>query len=219
MNLFFDLDGTLTDSFPGIFRCINHALTELGHDGADETTIRQLIGTPLRIILSSLLQSDDPSVVERGVSAYRTKFAECGLSENALFPGVAVALETLKRDGHALQIVTVKPASVARRVLEHFAIDAYFSAVHGPDLDDPACRKTDLLGAALAGTGGERRHAAMIGDRSDDVLAARAHGVRSVAVGWGYGARDDLVAAGPTYLAETMNELLKWVETTGFQKR
>jgi len=215
MHLFFDLDGTLTDSSPGIIRCINHALLEIGHEPVAGDRLLGMIGTPLATIFQTLLGSTDTVLRDRAVSAYRTRFNDAGIFENALFPGIANALDALHRDGHSLQIVTAKPAVSARRVAAIFGIARFFEAVHGAAPGDGSCDKADLVGEALQVAGGDHRQAMMIGDRAEDVRAARAHDVAAVAVGWGYGSRQELEDAGPAYVAETVAQLVDWVRTAG----
>ena len=99
--------------------------------------------------------------------------------------------------------------------MKHFALDGYFDAIHGPEITDRNCNKADLVMAALRVAGGHVAHAVMVGDRAEDVGAARAHGLRAVGVGWGYGSRAELTAAGPDYLAETVTDLVAWVQSAG----
>ena len=55
-----------------------------------------------------------------------------------------------------------------------------------------------------------RDEAIMIGDRAEDIRAARAHGIGAVAVAWGYGAPAELHDAGPDYLARTVDDLVAY---------
>jgi phosphoglycolate phosphatase len=212
MHIFFDLDGTLTDSLPGIIGCINHALMALGHDAVTDDRLRSMIGAPLTRIFSTVLDCEDEELLDRAVAAYRVRFDEVGIFENALYPGVAEVIDRLSRTGHTLQIVTAKPAVSARRVAVHFGIARFFRALHGPELSARDCDKATLVGAALRIAGVDPGLAVMVGDRAADVLAARAHGVRAVAAGWGYGSRDELERAGPDYVAETVSDLSWWLD-------
>jgi phosphoglycolate phosphatase len=213
MHLLFDLDGTLTDSFVGISRCINHALADLGRDPAPEPRLRGMVGAPLTAIFATLLASDEAALLDRAVAAYRVRYDARGILENRVFPGIPEALQAFRESGHVLQIVTAKPAVSARRVVEHFALDGYFEAIHGPELTDPSCNKATLVLHALEVADCPAAHAVMVGDRAEDINAARTHGVRSVGAGWGYGSRAELTAAGPEYLAETVTDLVTWVES------
>ena len=213
MHLLLDLDGTLTDSFPGISRCINHALKELGHDEVSEDSFRTNVGTPLALLFGMLLKTEDPDLIDRAVIAYRSRFDRIGILENTLYPGVLEALEQFQRWGHSLEIVTVKPTPAARRVVSHSSIDQYFATIHGSDPQVPHRTKANVLRAALKGR--DRVRMAMIGDHTDDVAAAKSTGIQAVAVGWGYGRASDLKAALPDYFAETVSDLVYWVQRAG----
>jgi phosphoglycolate phosphatase len=211
MHLLFDLDGTLTDSFPGISRSINHALVAIGREPVPESSFRGLVGSPLTTIFGALCSSEDPALLDRAVAAYRARFNATGMFENSVFAGIPAALSDFRARGHALRVVTAKPAVSARRVLEHFALDGFFDAVHGPDLADRTCNKADLVAAALT-IAGQPGDTVMIGDRADDIAAARANRIRAVGVAWGYGARTELVDAGADHIAESVDDLRAWVQ-------
>jgi phosphoglycolate phosphatase len=211
MHLLFDLDGTLTDSFPGIGRCINHALAALGRDQVPDARLRVMVGSPLTAIFGDILESDDESLIDRAVAAYRLRFTDVGIFENDVFPGIPEALRAFRVWGHALQIVTAKPAVMAARVVRHFGIGDCFDAIHGPELTDRGCDKAALVEAALTRSGGRHIEAVMIGDRVDDIRAAQAHGIAAVAAGWGYGARSELTAAQPDFIAESVADLVTWI--------
>lgn len=72
MHLLFDLDGTLTDSFLGISRCINHALAELGRNSVPEPQFRGFVGAPLAAIFGQLLASDDGALLDRAACTTST---------------------------------------------------------------------------------------------------------------------------------------------------
>ena len=211
MHILFDLDGTLTDSSRGITRCINHALSELGYPAATDDRLRGMIGSPLSQIFADVLDCDDVVVLDRAVGAYRTRFNAVGMFENTLYPGIAEALTDLHRSGHTLQIVTAKPAVAACRIVEHFGIATLFRAVHGPDLSARDCDKALLIRAALDAAGAPAHATVMVGDRAVDMLAARQEQVRGVGATWGYGPRDELTAAGAAFLADTVDDLVRWI--------
>ena len=192
---------------------MNHALTELGRDPVPDTHVRTAVGLPLATIFEALLGTADTDLIDRAVRAYRARFDRIGIFENSLYPGIVSALTVFQQSGHSLGVVTVKPAPVARRVVSHFGIQHYFTAIHGPEVLDRTCNKGDLLDAALNGL--DRAQAVMIGDRADDVMAAKDNGVRAVAAGWGYSSAGELYAANPDFFAETVSSLVTWVQTAG----
>ena len=204
MHLFFDLDGTLTDSAPGIVRCVNFGLASVGCQEVTEERIRAMIGTPLSAIYQTIVPGCDAAFIDRAVAAYRQRFNDVGIFENSLFPGAAEALQAFRDRGYSLAIVTSKVAVAAQRVIEHFQIAEFFTAVHGPGLDERTSHKSELLGRALAAAAGPRSRMAMIGDRKEDMAAAADHGMRGVGAAWGYGVACELSQA--TLVARTWPE-------------
>jgi phosphoglycolate phosphatase len=207
MHLLFDLDGTLADSFLGISRSINQTLTTLGRQPVPEERLRRFVGARLAAIFGTLLDSTDEALIDRACDIYRPLFDEVGILESRIFPGALEALSTLRDAGHALQVVTVRSVESAQLVVRHLGIDRYFDAVHGPDRTQRVCDKGDLVRAALDLAQADARDAMMIGDRADDIRAARAHGVLAVAAEWGYGEDAELRAAQPDHFAASLADL------------
>lgn len=212
MHLFFDLDGTLTDSSPGIARTFRHALTALGREEPSDEQLRLCVGPPLAAGFAALLATDDADLIERAIGIYRARYAVEGLFENALYEGVVEGLAALTDDGHTLRLVTAKPQPYAERILQHFGIDRHFVSVHGPSLNDRVYSKGGLLAAALDEAGRPTQGAVMIGDRGEDIRAAREHGVTPVAALWGYGSREELLASNPAHAAASMNDFVRWIQ-------
>jgi phosphoglycolate phosphatase len=213
MHLLFDLDGTLADSFPGISRSINQTLTMLGREPVAEQHLRPFVGARLAVIFGTLLHCNDEALIDRAVEIYRPLFDEEGIFESRVFPGIPEALSTLRAAGHSLQVVTVRSIESARLVVRHLDIDQYFHAVHGPEPTQRTCDKADLVRAALDMADVDVRDTIMIGDRADDIRAARAHGVLAVAVQWGYGDDAELRAAKPDHFAATVADMVALVQS------
>ncbi|MFN6154041.1 MAG: HAD hydrolase-like protein [Dolichospermum sp.] len=83
-TVLFDLDGTLTDPKPGITRCIQYALSELGYKPPDANELLWCIGPPLKSSFSQLLQTSDDTLLEEAILLYRSRFSTIGLFENRL---------------------------------------------------------------------------------------------------------------------------------------
>lgn len=108
-----------------------------------------------------------------------------------------------------MRIVTAKPQPYAIRILEHFEIGQFSDAVHGPTLADRAHNKAVLIEEALRKVAST--HAVMGGDRNKDIHAAKANGIPAIAARWGYGSAAELSAAGPSYAAEHIDDVVLWV--------
>ncbi|MCW2607608.1 MAG: family hydrolase [Frankiales bacterium] len=189
MLVLLDLDGTLIDPYDGITRCVRHALDALGHPAPPD--LRSFIGPPLQESFAALGVPD----VDRAVALYRKRFTGVGLYEHVLYDGVRPALTALVGAGLPLALATSKPEPFAVRILEHQGLLPLFDAVAGATLDGSRRSKADVVGHALRQIGVPGSDAVMVGDRVQDVDGARAHGVRSIGVRWGYAEPGELAGA------------------------
>jgi phosphoglycolate phosphatase len=202
-----DLDGTLTDSRPGIVACLRQTLDELGRpaDPADDLT--WAIGPPSADVFARLLAPYSGAGVDEAVQRYRAIYAGKGLFDNAPYPGIAEMLAALRRDGRRLLVATSKRQDFARRILAHFRLDEAFEGIYGALPGGGLDRKAELIAHVMT------RHAippgggVMVGDRSHDVTAAHANRLRAIGVLWGYGARQELEGAGADALAQAPREV------------
>lgn len=203
LPVFFDLDGTLTDPARGIVACIWHAMDRLGLERPPAGELTEYIGPPLAESLAILVGD---SRAADALRHYRARYDDIGWQENAVYAGVEEMLDGLRSTGFKLFVATSKPRVFAARILEHFELDGYFTAVFGAELDGRHSDKSDLLRFALAATG-TSAGAIMIGDRRYDVAGARSNGMRSVGVTWGYGSRRELIDAGADALVDRPQEI------------
>jgi phosphoglycolate phosphatase len=203
----FDLDGTLTDPKAGITRSIQHALRKRGRPVPHADALEGLIGPPLEHSFRSHFAMT-PAEARQAVEDYREYFADTGLFENAVYPGIPELLASLRAEGVRLALATSKPTVFAERILAHFALAEHFDQVVGSHLDGRRVEKHELIADALSTLSGVARERAVhVGDRRHDVEGARANGIDVIAVGWGYGTRAELEAARPTALAESVGAL------------
>ena len=193
--LLFDLDGTLTDPRPGIVGSIRYALEQMERASPPDDVLATFIGPPLRGTFASLLETTSPGLIERAVALYRERFGSIGLFENAVYPGVPEMLAGAAALGPASFVATSKPAVYAERIVRHFGLDRHFARVYGAELAGRFEDKSELLPHLLAAEGIAPGTAVMIGDRSVDILAARAAGIPSIGVLWGYGSAAELTGA------------------------
>ena len=210
MDLLFDLDGTLTNSAPGILRCFAHALDRVGRPGID-VPVHLAIGPPLYRVFEALLSVQDTALIEPAIVAYRERYEAVGIFENAAYPGVHDALTALRLRGHQMKVVTMKPEPYAARVLTHFKLAEFFGGLHAPALGDRRYDKGDLVASALLGRGSA--DAVMIGDQPEDIRAARANGIRSIAALWGFGAKKELLGANADASAAHIKDVVTLVTT------
>jgi phosphoglycolate phosphatase len=208
-QLFFDLDGTLTDSRPGILASMRHALTTLGREIPPDEALSRFIGPPTHDAFRELLQSNDPELNARTIGTYRERYAKLGLFESSVYPGISVGLKALREANYRLFVVTSKPEVFANTIIDHFQLREYFSHVYGSELSGERSNKGELIAHVLRSEGISPASAWMIGDRLHDVLGAKRNDLRVAGVLWGYGSRDELSEAGADTLFQTMPELVQ----------
>jgi phosphoglycolate phosphatase len=213
--LLFDLDGTLTDPMPGIVGSMRFALDQLAVACPSDDVLAGYIGPPLRATFATLLGTTDVQRIEEAVAFYRLRFAETGLFENHVYDGVPAMLEESGRTAVAMYVATSKPGVYADRIVKHFGLAGHFRKVYGPELDGRYEDKAELLAHLLKAEQLAPKAAVMIGDREADVRAARANGLRSIGVLWGYGSEQELVDAGADILCRTPRNLAAELESLG----
>jgi phosphoglycolate phosphatase len=202
-TILFDLDGTLTDPKEGITRSIQYALKGLGFDAPEVESLRWCIGPPLKISFRRLLQTHDEALLEKAVHLYRQRFGKKGIYENALYPDIPHALEGIRLSGHRLLIATSKPHLYARTILDHFQISSYFDAVYGSEMDGTRTDKGELIAHLVESENLDVTSAVMVGDREHDIFGARKNGIRTAAVSYGYGTREELERAQPDWIFDS----------------
>ena len=207
LNILFDLDGTLTDPREGITRCIQYALGQFNKRIPPWEQLTWCIGPPLKASFAQLLNTSDQTILDRALVHYRKRFSEKGLFENTLYPGVASALDDLRTAGFKLFLATSKPRVFARQILDHFKIAPFFHTVYGSELDGRLSEKGVLIAHIIEQEALDSSATLMIGDRVYDIQGGKENNVMTAAVAYGYGTRDEIDAARPDVVFETIADL------------
>ena len=178
--ILFDLDGTITDSSEGITKSVQHALKKLGIEENDQAMLRRFIGPPLDESFEKFYGFDKEKAL-KAVDYYREIYVP--------------------------------------RILEYFNVDKYFDVAVGSELEGGERRHKNqvidevfvrLAAAGLADTGSlseTKSQSIMIGDRKDDILGAKASGIDSMGVRYGFAEEQELEMAGADYIVETVEDI------------
>jgi phosphoglycolate phosphatase len=202
-HIYFDLDGTLTDPYEGITKCILYALDRLGFPHPDDDYLYSCIGPPLWDTFPEMVGQE---LTKKAIDLYRERFVEVGWQENKPYDGIVDALATIAENDHLLFVATAKPHKHAARIVEHFGMGEFFSTVYGSELDGTRATKTELLEYAISLNPGASRHI-MVGDRKHDLAGAIANDMAPVGVAYGYGSIEELEDAGATAIAQAPADL------------
>lgn len=208
----FDLDGTLSDTSPGILRSVRHALRAMGAAEPEPAALYRFIGPPLWQSFAELCGMD-AAQSERAVQLYRERYSTVGVHEASLYPGIRELLDALKRGGALLATASAKPERFVREVLRDQDAERYFDAVVGSELDGRRSDKRELIEEALHRLGdvppGE---AVMVGDRCFDLDGARRAGLDFIGVLFGFGSAGEFTGYARARLAQTPQEVFRLCE-------
>ncbi|MGA2006453.1 MAG: HAD hydrolase-like protein [Solirubrobacteraceae bacterium] len=208
--LIFDFDGVIVDSYAAVTGSINAALVEHGLGARPAAQLRHYIGPPTFVAFRELTGAPEGSPeIDAVVATYRRHYEAVYLEQTTVIEGIAPVLETLS-ERFPLALATSKSVLFTQPLLDALALARFFAKVSAAAPDDASDDKTAIVARALealAALGCARP--AMVGDRSFDVEAARAHGLLAIGVTWGIGSATELRDAGADLLLSRPSELLE----------
>ena len=204
----FDLDGTLTDPAIGITNSVMHALEKYDIHVEDRAELYPFIGPPLDYSFKTFYGFTDEQAVQ-AIKYYREYFSVTGLFENSVYEGIPEMLENLKGKGVKIALATSKPYEFSIKILKHFDLYKYFDFFGAATMDGRISKKEDVISHLLEEMGCKSKdEILMVGDRYHDIEGAKAHGLKSAGVLWGYGSAEELEQAGADYVLASSSELL-----------
>ena len=208
-TVIFDLDGTLTESGTGIKRSVQYALSAFGLRITTEQELNKYIGPPLKVSFQKYVGMS-PEDAQRAVEIFRERYNTIGVYENALYAGIGNLLAALKCHGFRLAVASNKPDSMVKFVLQYFGIAQYFDVMVGTPENDETSGKAVRIGDALYRLGLKytRHMTVYVGDRDEDIEAARLCGIDAIGASYGYGPKEDLIRANPAAVADSPDALL-----------
>jgi phosphoglycolate phosphatase len=211
-SVLLDLDGTLSDSRPGIVACFRHTLEELGHDPNAAGDLTWAVGPPIAVSLQRMIAPFGDDRVELALTVYRERYSSVGIYDCSVYPGVVTMLDGLRDGGHTMCIATSKRRDFAERVIDYLGLREYVRGVYGAVPGGALDRKQDLLVHVLDVEHLAAAACVMVGDRFHDIEAAKANSIRSIGALWGYGGRDELEQAGADGIASRPDEVVTLAE-------
>ncbi len=203
----FDMDGTLVDSYEGIFNAYQWASERMGVEFGGATVVRQAIGSPLPYAFQQFWNMNSAQV-PRAVAFYRDYYARKGMYQAEVYEGMEDALKRLKEAGYFLGIATLKNESFAKDMLQGQGLLPYFDVVCGMDAGDCAT-KSDLIQRCMRLANVSSGETVLVGDSAYDAVGAAEAGVDFLAVTYGFGFQNREAAreAGAAMTAETAEEI------------
>ena len=203
----FDLDGTITDPFDGIWHSVNYGLRAMGRPEVSPEIGRRFIGPALMDSFARWCGMDEETARET-IDRYREYYGPKGMYECYVYPGIPELMARLRSAGLRLAVATSKAEPYARRLLEHLGLDRSLDGIIGAALYSTTNDKAELVRRTLRELAvRDPARAVMIGDREFDILGAKAAGCAAIGVRYGYGTAEELERAGADAIADSPMEI------------
>lgn len=203
----FDLDGTLLNTLGDLTAAVNHALSAHGFSTHTEAEVRTYVGDGVRELIARACPPDTDKETQAAVLAdYLPYYAAHNADVTAPYEGVIALLTALRNAGIRIAVVSNKHDRGVQALCARF-FDDYLDLAVGADGSRPLKPAPDGVLYALERLGTDPADTWYVGDSVQDVLTARAAGVRCAAVTWGFQDRDRLAAEHPAALADSVAEL------------
>jgi phosphoglycolate phosphatase len=191
--ILFDLDGTISDSAPGITASLSYMFEKLGRPVPSSEELLRYVGPP---ILESFRDAAGMTPVEsaQALAIYREHYLDHGTQTSPIFDGVGQVLRSIHENDIPLSLATSKPEFPASVILDNGNLTHYFRFIAGASIDEIRSAKKDVIEEAMRRfrmIGADFSNPVMVGDRRHDVEGAAAHGIPTIFVDWGYGSVDE----------------------------
>lgn len=210
--ILFDLDGTLIDSGKGIINAVKYALKKYGIDETNEALLRSFVGPPLNQQFAKCYSFSAEKSLE-AVMVFREYYETKGILENEMYKDIDKVLKHLKEQGNFLMVATSKPEKFAHNILAQHDLEKYFDFIGGSLVDGSRVTKIQVLDHVLKTNEiNNADEALMIGDTKYDMIGAKNFNLKTVAVTYGYGTKEELLAAKPDFVVDTPTEILQIVK-------
>ncbi|WP_416470213.1 HAD hydrolase-like protein [Streptococcus thermophilus] len=202
-HIFFDLDGTLIDSSEGIHNGFLQTFERLGLPVPSDQKIRTFMGPPLEVTFKEEISEEGAA---QAVKIYRDYYETKGQFEAHLYDGIKEVLEKLSHDPNKkIYITTSKNEPTALEMCEYLGITEFFDGIYGAT--PTAFHKADVLQRAITENNANKDSSVIVGDTKFDLIGGKTVGIKTIAVTWGFGTNETLLAENPDFVAETTQEL------------
>ena len=215
-TLLFDLDGTLVDSVPDLAFSVNQTLIELGLTPFDQDIIRGWVGNGANVLIQRALSGSaeiskalDSTLLKQALEIFYQSYQRYNCIETCLYSDVLETLTELKNRGYRLVIITNKPERFISPIIDGLALNGLFELIIGGDTLNK--RKPDPLPLehACQQLSVDTNQCVMIGDSKNDILAAKAAKIQSIALTYGYNYGEDISKYQPEVVLDNFADLLQ----------
>jgi phosphoglycolate phosphatase len=206
----FDLDGTLVNSLEDLADATNYALKFFGQQTHAVEDFRLMVGEGTRTLISRALNNENQQLIEQVLVKMREKYNEICLDKSRPYNGIKEVVGELVKRKFKLAVLTNKDQKMAQKIVSHF-FDGLFQIVKGTIEAEPVKPEPTATLQVLKELGVKPDETILVGDSKIDIQTAKAAGIKSVGVNWGFRGRTELIEAGADAVIEEAGQLLRLV--------
>lgn len=211
--LIFDLDGTLINSIPDLTVALNSMLDFYGKSALTVEQATPFVGNGARVLVDRALKyafgEDELKKVsiEEALALFLKAYESNVCEGTFLYEGVKETLAHLKNKGYQLVICTNKPLVFVEPILKKLEIMEFFDFWLGAEsvAEKKPSAMPLLYIAEYFGLTVEK--CLMIGDSSNDILAAHNANMESVGLTYGYNYNEHISLYEPTVIRDKFEDL------------
>ena len=209
-NIIFDLDGTLIHSVPDMHNAIIKTLTKYNLKNISEYKLQTFVGEGMLSLSKKVVDfcGGNESLYKTFFDNYRKNYSEQPYKYSTLMPGVMDALNFFHEKNIPMGICTNKRQFVTEKLLDQMSLKDFFGVIVGACDDIPLKPKPDMVLLAMDQFGTTNRSFYMVGDTSNDIDAAKAANIKSIAISGGY-THVNVNTLGADYTLDSMKEIIK----------
>ena len=209
--IFFDLDGTIVDSKPGIIESVKYALNHFGIEEKDDEKLNLFIGPPLFDAFSKYYNMNKEDA-DLAVSKYRENYnGNKAVLKYSVYEGIEDVLKELKKAEKTICLATAKPLQFAEIILKDAGLFEYFDIVNGASFDESKRTKSAVIKDTIEKGNFKKESILMVGDRENDVKGAIKNEIDILGVLYGYGDKEELKTAGCFNIVKTPAEITEFI--------
>lgn len=199
--LIFDLDGTLIDTLQDLTNAVNYSIQQFGYSALNRQTVQRFVGDGMYKLMERSMQDPPEQLLKQGIRYFQQYYSRHHLDETKPYDGIREMLEHYS--DYQKAVLTNKPEVYAREIVDHLELSAYFGMVVGAKADISLKPSPEGISIILEQMKVLPRDTIMIGDSGNDILAGKAAGVKTCAVGYGFRDLENLKAFSPDFMAES----------------
>lgn len=183
-----------------------YALSRLGVSESSPYRLRRLIGPPLEEAFA-LYYHLKPLDAEKAADHYYQRYLEYGMDDNNLYDGIPRLLKRLRQSRTGMVALSCRDPIYVSRIMRKFDLAGMFITARGHTMGAGGSKSHVLEELLISLPVLEGKRMVMVGDREDDIIAARENDIPCLAVGYGFGSAEELRNASPEAICGSVREL------------